>query len=62
MSHTDRTHRDYYEEIPTWLAVKFMGKDDPADSTIDQRKRQFRKRQWRHDIEMEYGTLDLIMF
>jgi len=53
MSRTDRTHRDYFQDIPTWLAIKFMGKDDPSDSTTDQRKREWRKRQWKRDIEFD---------
>jgi hypothetical protein len=53
MSHTDRTHPDYFKEIPTWLSIRFMGKDNPSDSTIDQRKRTWRKREWKRDIEME---------
>jgi len=56
MSHSDRTNRDYYEEIPKWLAIKFMGKDDPSDSTTNQRKREWRKRQWRRDVEMELSA------
>ena len=53
MSHTDRTNPDYFKNIPVWLAIKFMGKNDPSSTTSDQRKRSWRKREWKRDMKME---------